>query len=57
VLGRGGACIAEPAWGELLAGPLYGEEGMVVADCDLRRGLHAKRLFDAVGHYGRTDVL
>ena len=57
VLGRGGACIAEPAWGELIAGPLYGEEGMDVADCDLRRGLHAKRWFDAVGHYGRTDVL
>src|SRR5918992_3301317 len=34
-----------------------GEEGVVVADCDLRRGLHAKRWFDAVGHYGRTDVL
>jgi nitrilase len=56
-LGRGGACIVEPTWGELIAGPLYGEEGMVVADCDLRRGLHAKRWFDAVGHYGRTDVL
>src|SRR5918999_718343 len=40
-----------------VGGPLYGEEGMVVADCDLRRGLHAKRWFDAVGHYGRTDVL
>jgi hypothetical protein len=24
---------------------------MLVADCDLRRGLHAKRLFDSVGHY------
>jgi nitrilase len=57
VLGRGGACIAEPAWGELIAGPLYGQEEIVVADCDLRRGLHAKRWFDAVGHYGRTDVL
>jgi nitrilase len=56
-LGRGGACIVEPTWGELIAGPLYGEEGIVVADCDLRRGLHAKRWFDAVGHYGRTDVL
>ncbi|MEA2332064.1 MAG: nitrilase [Thermoleophilaceae bacterium] len=55
--GRGGACIAEPAWGELLAGPLYGEEGMVIADCDLRKGLHAKRWFDAVGHYARADVL
>jgi nitrilase len=54
---RGGALIAEPSEGELLAGPLYGEEGMVMADCDLRAGLHAKRFFDAVGHYGREDVL
>jgi hypothetical protein len=28
-----------------------------VADCDLREGLHAKRWFDAVGHYSREDVL
>jgi hypothetical protein len=28
-----------------------------VADCDLRLGLHAKRFFDAVGHYGREEVL
>ena len=41
----------------MIAGPLYGEEGIVLADCDLRRGLHAKRLFDAVGHYSRADVL
>jgi predicted amidohydrolase len=57
VLGRGGAAIVEPTWGEVVAGPLYGEEGIVVADCDLRTGLHAKRWFDAVGHYSRADVL
>jgi nitrilase len=57
VFGRGGAAVIEPTWGELIAGPLYDEEGVVVADCDLRRGLHAKRWFDAVGHYGREDVL
>ncbi len=57
VLGRGGAAIVEPTWGEVIAGPLYGEEGMVLADCDLRRGLHAKRWFDAVGHYSREEVL
>jgi predicted amidohydrolase len=57
VFGRGGAAIVEPTEGEVIAGPLYDEEGMVVADCDLRRGLHAKRWFDAVGHYARTDVL
>jgi nitrilase len=48
--GTGGAVIVDPR-GEVIAGPLYGEEGMLVADCDLRRGLHAKRWFDAVGHY------
>jgi nitrilase len=57
IYGRGGACIAEPTWGELIAGPLYDREGMVVADCDLARGLRAKRWFDAAGHYSRADVL
>jgi predicted amidohydrolase len=57
IFGRGGAAIIEPAWGEVLAGPLYGEEGILIADCDLREGLHAKRWFDAVGHYSREDVL
>jgi nitrilase len=57
VFGEGGAAIVEPTWGEVIAGPLRGEEGIVVADCDLRAGLHAKRWFDAVGHYSRTDVL
>jgi nitrilase len=57
VYGRGGAAICEPDHGEVIAGPLYDEEGIVVADCDLRAGLHAKRWFDAVGHYSREDVL
>jgi nitrilase len=57
VFGRGGAVICEPGSGEIIAGPLYDAEGMLVADCDLRRALHAKRFFDAVGHYARSDVL
>jgi nitrilase len=57
VLGNGGAAIIEPGSGDVIAGPLYGEEGMVVADCNLRDALHAKRFFDAVGHYGREEVL
>jgi nitrilase len=57
VFGRGGAAIIEPTWGEVIAGPLYGEEGVVTADCDLRAGLRAKRWFDSVGHYSRDDVL
>ena len=57
VFGRGGAAIVEPTEGDVIAGPLYDQEGMVVGDCDLRKGLHAKRFFDAVGHYSREEVL
>jgi nitrilase len=57
VFGRGGAAIIEPAEGEVIAGPLYDQEGTLTADCDLREGLHAKRWFDSVGHYSREDVL
>jgi len=57
VFGNGGAAIVEPDEGEVIGGPLYGEEGIVIADCDPRVGLHAKRWFDAIGHYSRADVL
>jgi nitrilase len=56
ILGRGGACIVSPG-GNVIAGPLYDEVGIVTADCDLREALHAKRYFDVAGHYGRADVL
>jgi len=56
VLGRGGACIVSPN-GDIVAGPLYDEVGIITADCDLRVALHAKRYFDVAGHYGRADVL
>jgi nitrilase len=55
-LTRGGTVVVAPG-GEVVAGPLYGEEGMLVVDCDLRRGLRAKYAFDAVGHYGREELL
>jgi predicted amidohydrolase len=57
LFGNGGAAIVEPDEGEVIAGPLYGEEGIVTAECDLRAGLHAKRWFDVVGHYSREDIL
>ncbi len=57
VFGRGGAAIIEPTAGEVIAGPLYDAEGMLLADCDLRRGLHAKRWFDAAGHYSGEAAL
>ena len=57
VLGRGGAAIIDPRNGEIIAGPLYDTEGIVAADIDLRLGLHAKRWFDSVGHYGGPKVM
>jgi predicted amidohydrolase len=57
VLGRGGAAIVAPASGDVIGGPLYDVEGIVVADCDLRQTLRAKRWFDVAGHYSRADVL
>jgi nitrilase len=56
VFTRGGTVIVSPD-GEIVAGPLWDEEGTVVADCDLRRTVRAKYGFDAVGHYSREDVL
>jgi nitrilase len=57
VFGRGGAVICEPQGGRVIAGPLYDEEGIVTAECDLGASLTAKRWFDVVGHYSREDAL
>ena len=56
IFGRGGAAIIEPRGGEVVAGPLYDEEGIVIAEIDLKVGMHAKRWFDVVGHYKRIDA-
>jgi predicted amidohydrolase len=57
VLSRGGAVIVHPDEGRVLAGPLYDEEGIVVADCDLSDALRGKAWFDVAGHYSREDTL
>ncbi len=56
VLGRGGSAILAPD-GSYLAGPLYGEEGILYADLDPEVLRQARQRFDAAGHYGRPDVL
>ena len=56
VFGRGGVCVIGPT-GDVMAGPVYDEETMLVVRCDRRATLHAKRYFDVVGHYSRADVL
>lgn len=52
---RGGSCIVGPL-GDILAGPLYGEEGVIVVSVDPRQLMAAKFDFDVVGHYARRDV-
>ena len=56
VLSRGGSTIVGP-FGEYLAGPLFGEEGILVADLDYSLLAQAKFDFDVTGHYARPDVL
>ncbi len=52
---NGGSCIISPM-GEVLAGPIYGEEAVLVADMDKRVITKGKYDFDVVGHYARPDI-
>jgi nitrilase len=56
VLCRGGSAIVSPL-GELIAGPMYDEEGILYADLDMSHVIQARYDFDPVGHYARSDVL
>ncbi|MBI3998666.1 MAG: carbon-nitrogen hydrolase family protein [Armatimonadetes bacterium] len=55
VLSRGGSAIIAPL-GDYLAGPLFGEEGILLADLDLSAVAQGKFDFDVAGHYARPDV-
>lgn len=54
-MSRGGTVIVDP-YGEVLAGPLFHEEGILVAELDPAVVRAARREFDPVGHYARPDV-
>jgi nitrilase len=54
-LSRGNSAIIGPG-GEVLAGPLIGEEGILYAEIDARQARAGRQQFDPVGHYGRSDV-
>lgn len=56
VIGRGGSAILDPG-GAYLAGPLYGEEGILYAELDASRLREERQRFDPSGHYHRPDVL
>jgi nitrilase len=42
--------------GEVLAGPLYGEEGILTAEVDLDDLVRSRMDFDVTGHYSRDDI-
>ena len=52
---RGGSVIISPL-GEVLAGPVYGQSALLVADIDLADQARGKYDLDVTGHYSRPDV-
>jgi len=55
VMCRGGSVIISPL-GDVIAGPLYDAEGMLLAELNMMDLVRAKFDFDVVGHYARPDV-
>lgn len=55
VLSTGGSAIVGPL-GAYAAEPLYGSEGLVVAELDLSQVARSRFDFDVVGHYSRPDI-
>ena len=55
IMCRGGSVIVSPM-GDVIAGPLWDQEGALVADLDLSEIARSKFDFDVVGHYARPDV-
>lgn len=52
---RGGSMIVGPM-GDVLAGPLLNQTGLVTASIDIEELVRARYDFDVVGHYARPDV-
>lgn len=52
---NGGSLIVSPL-GEILAGPLFGEEAILTADLDAGDIARGKFDFDVSGHYARPDI-
>jgi nitrilase len=55
-LSRGNSAIVGPD-GEILAGPLTGEDGIIYAEIDASAARAARQQFDPAGHYSRSDIL
>lgn len=55
IVSRGGSCVVGPL-GQVLAGPVYDRETILLADLDLNDIIRSKLDFDVTGHYARPDV-
>jgi nitrilase len=55
IVSRGGACIIDPL-GNVMAGPLWDQEGIITAEIDLKATVRGGYDFDPVGHYARSDI-
>lgn len=55
IMSSGGSVIISPL-GEVLAGPLWNQEGLLTAELDFSKLAKSKLDFDVVGHYSRNDV-
>jgi nitrilase len=55
IMCRGGSAIISPI-GDMLAGPLYDREGILIADVDMGDIVRSRFDFDVVGHYSRPDI-
>ena len=55
ILADGGSCLAAPN-GDWIIEPQTGEEGLFVAQINLKRVREERRNFDPAGHYSRPDV-
>lgn len=51
----GDAVVVSPA-GEVIAGPLHREKGILYAEVDVEAARRARRSLDVCGHYSRPDV-
>jgi len=54
-LNPGDSVIVAPG-GEIVAGPLHAEHGLLVADIEPGRVAAAHRTLDVAGHYSRNDI-
>lgn len=55
ILCRGGSVAVDP-FGKVIAGPLWNQEDLLIADLDLDQITRRKMDLDVAGHYSRPDI-